>query len=121
MYAPWAFYTGIWALYNPKLHIWPLIGLPDLAGDLLALALAVLNTFEYCVQDHQIKAMIAQHVRFGGCGVCFRCDWGFLFCLCFRAVWNLKLADRTDDRRQEVILGRHRCFVWLVGIQNSPG
>ena len=33
MYAPWAFYTGIWALYNPKLPIWPLIGLPDLAGD----------------------------------------------------------------------------------------
>ena len=26
-------YTGIWALYNPKLPIWPLIGLPDLAGD----------------------------------------------------------------------------------------
>jgi hypothetical protein len=24
---------GIWALYNPKLPIWPLIGLPDLAGD----------------------------------------------------------------------------------------
>ena len=24
---------GIWALYNPKLLIWPLIGLPDLAGD----------------------------------------------------------------------------------------
>ena len=24
---------GIWALYNPKMHIWPLIGLPDLAGD----------------------------------------------------------------------------------------
>ena len=34
MYAPWAFYVGIWALYNPKLPIWPLIGLPDLAGDL---------------------------------------------------------------------------------------
>ena len=33
MYAPWAFYMGIWALYNPKLPIWPLIGLPDLAGD----------------------------------------------------------------------------------------
>jgi hypothetical protein len=24
---------GIWTLYNPKLPIWPLIGLPDLAGD----------------------------------------------------------------------------------------
>jgi hypothetical protein len=24
---------GIWALYNPKLPIWPLIGLADLAGD----------------------------------------------------------------------------------------
>ena len=34
MYAPWAFYMGIWALYNSKLPIWPLIGLPDLAGDL---------------------------------------------------------------------------------------
>jgi hypothetical protein len=35
MYAPWAFYMGIWALYNPKLPIWPLIGLTvtDLAGD----------------------------------------------------------------------------------------
>ena len=33
VYAPWAFYMGIWALYNPKLPIWPLIGLPDLAGD----------------------------------------------------------------------------------------
>ena len=29
----WAFYMGIWALYIPKLPIWPLIGLPDLAGD----------------------------------------------------------------------------------------
>jgi hypothetical protein len=34
MYAPWAFYMGIWALYNPKLPLWPLIGLADLAGDL---------------------------------------------------------------------------------------
>jgi hypothetical protein len=36
MYTPCAFYMGIWALYNPKLPIWPLIGLPDLdlAGDL---------------------------------------------------------------------------------------
>jgi hypothetical protein len=25
--------SGIWALYTPKLPIWPLIGLPDLAGD----------------------------------------------------------------------------------------
>jgi hypothetical protein len=25
VYAPWAFYMGIWALYNPKLPIWPLI------------------------------------------------------------------------------------------------
>ena len=33
VYSPWAFYMGIWALYNPKLPIWPLIGLPDLAGD----------------------------------------------------------------------------------------
>jgi hypothetical protein len=32
VYAPWAFYMGIWALYNPKLPIWPLIGLPDPAG-----------------------------------------------------------------------------------------
>ena len=32
VYASWAFYVGIWALYNPKLPIWPLIGLPDLAG-----------------------------------------------------------------------------------------
>jgi hypothetical protein len=30
---PWAFYMGICALYNPKLPIWPLIGLADLAGD----------------------------------------------------------------------------------------
>jgi hypothetical protein len=33
VYASWAFYMRIWALYNPKLPIWPLIGLPDLAGD----------------------------------------------------------------------------------------
>jgi hypothetical protein len=26
-------YGHIWTLYNPKLPIWPLIGLPDLAGD----------------------------------------------------------------------------------------
>ena len=26
-------HKGIWALYNPKLPIWPLIGLRDLAGD----------------------------------------------------------------------------------------
>jgi hypothetical protein len=25
MYAPWAFYMGIWALYNPKLPIRPFI------------------------------------------------------------------------------------------------
>ena len=24
---------GIWTLYNPKLPKWPIIGLPDLAGD----------------------------------------------------------------------------------------
>ena len=30
---PMGVYMGIWALYNPKLPIWPLIGLPDLAGD----------------------------------------------------------------------------------------
>jgi hypothetical protein len=29
---------GIWALYNPKLPIWPLIGLPDLAGDPILIA-----------------------------------------------------------------------------------
>jgi hypothetical protein len=29
----YAFYMGIWAPYNPKLPIWPLIGKPDLAGD----------------------------------------------------------------------------------------
>jgi hypothetical protein len=33
VYAPWAFYMGIWVLYNFNLPIWPLIGLPDLAGD----------------------------------------------------------------------------------------
>jgi hypothetical protein len=33
VYAPWAFYMGIWALYNPKLPLWLLIGLPDLEGD----------------------------------------------------------------------------------------
>ena len=33
VYAPWTFYMGIWTLYNPKLPKWPLIGLPDLAGD----------------------------------------------------------------------------------------
>jgi hypothetical protein len=26
VYVPWAFYMGIWALYNPKLPKWPLIG-----------------------------------------------------------------------------------------------
>jgi hypothetical protein len=31
----------------------------------VALVLAVPNTFEYGVQGHQIKAMVAQHVRFG--------------------------------------------------------
>jgi hypothetical protein len=32
VYAPWAFYMSIRALYNPKPPIWPLIGLPDLAA-----------------------------------------------------------------------------------------
>ena len=31
---------GIWALYNPKLPKWPLIGLSDLAGGLLFLFLS---------------------------------------------------------------------------------
>jgi hypothetical protein len=33
VYAPWVCYMGIWALYKPKLPKWPLIGMPDLAGD----------------------------------------------------------------------------------------
>ena len=33
MYAPWACYMSLRALYNPKPPMWPFIGHPGLAGD----------------------------------------------------------------------------------------
>jgi hypothetical protein len=39
---------GIWALYNPKLPIWPLIGLPDLAGDLSFFLFSLIFSFPKC-------------------------------------------------------------------------
>ena len=54
VYAPWAFYMGIWELYNPKLPIWPLIGLPDLAGDrLIGMLVRFASLYEY---QHQPDA-----------------------------------------------------------------
>ena len=42
VYAPWACYMPLRALYNPKPPTWPLVGFPDLAGDIFFIFFNVL-------------------------------------------------------------------------------
>jgi hypothetical protein len=43
VYAPWMCYLALWALYTPKLPLWPLITLPDLVGVRLVVGLSLLK------------------------------------------------------------------------------
>jgi hypothetical protein len=51
VYAPWAFYMNIWALYDPKLPIWPLIGQPNLnlADDCVCVVRVCVCVYVPCV------------------------------------------------------------------------
>ena len=57
VYALWAFYMGIWELYNPKLPIWPLLGYL-ISRVILRVAVAVVDEDAHCKTETRLHQYV---------------------------------------------------------------